>query len=320
MRLGFAVRVLGQPGLKSSDTRRWQNGPHLSVSLAYLRDILVYLRQINVRMYRASSNLAPYVTHPDLPRFHRQIGECAAELAVIGNQVRRDGLRLSFHLGPYNVLNSPDNSVTSRAAADIEAQAQILDAIGLGSEAVIVTHVGGLYDGHQTALDRFVKAYARLSNSARARLVLENDDRAFSIRDTHYIHQHTGIRLVFDHLHYRCNPTPGMSVTEALALALSTWPPDETPKVHFSSPRTNIVQSSRTDAFGVKHPTAREPRVTQHADLIDPFAFIDLLRSTADLRPFDVMLECKAQDVALLRLRRHLQRYAPDLVTRHEIV
>ena len=50
MRLGFALQVLGRPGLKPSDTRRWQSDPHLSVSLAYLRDILAYLHQIGVRM------------------------------------------------------------------------------------------------------------------------------------------------------------------------------------------------------------------------------------------------------------------------------
>ena len=83
MKLGFAVKVLGRPGLKSNDTRRWQNSPHLSVSLAYLRDIFVYLRQINVRMYRMSSDLAPYVTHPDLPQFHNQIAECADELVLV---------------------------------------------------------------------------------------------------------------------------------------------------------------------------------------------------------------------------------------------
>ena len=33
LRLGFAVKVLGQPDLKSNDTRRWQSNPHLRVSL-----------------------------------------------------------------------------------------------------------------------------------------------------------------------------------------------------------------------------------------------------------------------------------------------
>ena len=32
-RLGFAVKVLGGGGLPSHDTRRWQSGPHLRVSL-----------------------------------------------------------------------------------------------------------------------------------------------------------------------------------------------------------------------------------------------------------------------------------------------
>jgi hypothetical protein len=38
-RLGFPVRVQGAP-IRSHDSRRYQNRPHLSVSLAYLRDIL----------------------------------------------------------------------------------------------------------------------------------------------------------------------------------------------------------------------------------------------------------------------------------------
>ena len=31
MRLGFPVKVMGRPGLKSNDTRRWQQRPHLKV-------------------------------------------------------------------------------------------------------------------------------------------------------------------------------------------------------------------------------------------------------------------------------------------------
>ena len=37
MRLGFAVKVLGDGGLPSHDTRRWQSDPHLSVSLGLPR-------------------------------------------------------------------------------------------------------------------------------------------------------------------------------------------------------------------------------------------------------------------------------------------
>jgi UV DNA damage endonuclease len=319
MRLGFVVKVLGQPGLKSNDTRRWQNNPHLSVSLAYLRDIFVYLRQIGVRMYRMSSDLAPYVTHPDLPQFHDQIQECANELAAVGEIARQDGLRLSFHPSAYVVLNAPDEETAQKAMADLAAQARMLDQMGLGPEAVVVTHVGGVYGDKAAAMDRFVARFHGLPEPTRRRLVLENDERAYTLGDTHAIHRQTGIRLVLDQLHFLCNPTPGMTLGQAIELALSTWPADQTPKIHYSSPRTAMVVVEQRDETGRKRRALREPRLSQHADLIAPFAFIDLLRMARADRDFDVMLECKAKDLALLRLRGHLARFAPDLIAQYHI-
>lgn len=319
MRLGFVVKVLGQPGLKSNDTRRWQNNPHLSVSLAYLRDIFVYLRQIGVHMYRMSSDLAPYLTHPDLPQFHRQIEECADELAAVGEIARQDGLRLSFHPSAYIVLNAPDEETAQKAIADLAAQARMLDRMGLGPEAVVVTHVGGVYGDKAAAMDRFVSRFHSLPEPARQRLVLENDDRAYTLGDTVAIHRQTGIRLVLDQLHFLCNPTPGMAMGQAVELALSTWPADQTPKIHYSSPRTAMVVVEQRDEAGRKKRALRQPRLSQHADLIAPFAFIDLLRMARADRDFDVMLECKAKDLALLRLREHLARFAPDLVAQYHI-
>jgi UV DNA damage endonuclease len=265
-------------------------------------------------MYRMSSDLAPYVTHPDLPQFHDQVQECAQELASVGEIARRDRLRLSFHPGAYTVLNAPDQEIARKTAADLESQAEILDAMGLGPEAVINMHVGGVYGDKQAALARFVERYRQLPPATRRRLVLENDERAFHVGDTYAIHQETGIRLVIDQLHHLCNPAPGLSLGQALHRALSTWPADQIPKIHFSTPHTAMIVGERKDESGQKRRVLREPRLSQHADLVDPFAFLALLSETSAERDFDVMLECKAKDVALLRLRRHLDRLAPDIV------
>jgi UV DNA damage endonuclease len=74
----------------------------------------------------------------------------------------------------------------------------------------------------------------------------------------------------------------------------SAWPTGQTPKVHFSSPRLDIGAGGRL------------PDLRAHADLIDPIAFRQFLRHTAAGLDFDVMLEAKAKDLALLRLRTHL--------------
>lgn len=315
MRLGFSVQALGRPGLRASDTRRWQNEPHLSVSLAYLRDIFIYLSHVNVRMYRLSSDLAPYATHPALPQFHSQVDECADELAATGELARAQDLRLSTHPGAHVVLNSPDPSVAERAAQELGLHARILDHMGLGPEAIIVIHVGGVYGDKRAAMLRFAQRYRQLDGPTRQRVALENDDRSYTLGDVCAIHAETGIRLVLDVLHHQCNPTPGTTVSEAAQLALSTWPDSQTPKVHYSSPSTSVRLVETSSGTGRRR-RVRLPRTALHADLIDPFAFAAFARATSDLRPFDVMLECKGRDLALLRLRRQLSRLYPQLVAR----
>lgn len=314
MRLGFPVKVLGQAGLKEHDSRRWQNNPHLSVSLAYLRDIFEYLRRERISMYRMSSELAPYLTHPELTQFHGQIEECAADLAAMGQLAREIGLRLSFHPSQYVVLNAPDEALAAKSALDVATQAELLERMGLDDEAVVVLHVGGVYESCERARERFVLAFERLSELARRRLALENDDTRFGVADTLWIHRRTGVRLIFDNLHHHNFNPERMPLREALAACLATWPAHVRPKVHVSSPRTEMRVAEQMDpAIGRRVQVLQAPIWTRHSDYIHPFEFIAFLRETAGLRPFDIMLEAKAKDLALLRLREDMQRYAPDL-------
>ena len=78
LRLGFPVKVMGRPGMKSNDTRRWQQNPHLKTSLEYVDAILDYLVEVGIDMYRLSSDLAPYATHPEMPQFHTMVAESDA--------------------------------------------------------------------------------------------------------------------------------------------------------------------------------------------------------------------------------------------------
>ncbi|HEX6021286.1 MAG TPA: UV DNA damage repair endonuclease UvsE [Solirubrobacter sp.] len=304
MKLGFAVKVLGEGGLPSHDTRRWQSGPHLQHSLAALRAILDYLERNDIRMYRMTASLAPYVTHPELTQFHGQVEACAEELAAIGALARERDIRLSSHPGQYVVLNSEVPDVQDAAIRDLESQAQIMDAMGLGPEAVVVLHVGG---GQGDALGRFEAGYAQLSDAARARLVIENDDRTFSLRDVLGLHERTGARVVWDILHHHCHDPDGIPDREALELALATWPPGESPKIHYSTPKTALEERKRRVGRRVVRDWVLPP-LRAHADLIDPIAFEQFLTDTAAGLEFDVMLEAKGKDLALLRLRDQLRR------------
>lgn len=317
MRLGFAVKVMGRPGLPSNDARRWQSGPHLRVSLEYLRAIFAYLAERDITMYRISSDLAPYVTHPDMPQFHQQIDECALELRALGAQAHAQGLRLSFHPSQFVLLNSPDELLTTKSIADLSAQAQMLDYMELDLDAVLVTHVGGVYGDPESGRERWARSWEVLPGHVRRRLVLENDDTRYGVADILWIYERTGVRLVYDYLHHWCLDRAGIDQHEALAACLRTWPSDVTPKIYFSSPRTEMRTLERKNRKTAKIEHVQAPPIwSGHADYLNPFEFIAFLRGAANMRPFDVMLETKLKDIALLRLRDDLRRYAPDVAAR----
>ncbi|HSH39548.1 MAG TPA: UV DNA damage repair endonuclease UvsE [Chthoniobacterales bacterium] len=310
------MKVLGAGGLKSNDTRRWQQKPHLRVSLRYLDNILDHLEANDIRMYRMSSDLAPYVTHPDMPQFHGMIEECADELKAMGKRARALDVRLSFHPSQFIVLNSPDPVLVQKSVADLAAQTEMLDRMELGSEAVVVVHAGGTYGDTDTGCARWVETYKLLSPAIRRRLVLENDDLRYSAADVLKIHRKTGVPLIFDHQHFWCHNPEQLDLRETVEEFVASWPKGVRPKIHFSSPRTELRQLKRKVPKTRKKKIVLQPPIwTGHADFCQPFEFISMMRLLRVLE-FDVMIEAKSKDLALMRLRRDLQRYAPDVAER----
>jgi UV DNA damage endonuclease len=186
-----------------------------------------------------------------------------------------------------------------------------LDLMNQPAEAVVVLHVGARGDDRAAACDRFVAGFARLSERARARLVLENDDRLFSLGDVLRLASRTGLRIVWDAHHHACHNPDGIPEREALRLALGTWPVGVVPKVHYSSPKTALDERRVKRGRRVVRVPAIPPR-SAHADLVDPFAFDRFLRDVVRDARVDVMLEAKAKDLALRRLREELAGLRAD--------
>lgn len=340
MRLGFPVKVMGKPGFKSNDTRRWQKNPHLKCSLEEVSKILDYLAKEKLDMYRLSSDLAPYATHPDMPQFHNMVAESDAELAAFGKKARELDIRLSFHPSQYVLLNSPDAALTEKSIWDLSSQAEMLDRMGLDDEAVMITHVGGVYDDHDASRARWIEGWEKCPEHVRRRLVLENDDIRFSAADALWIHERTGVRLVFDYQHFWCLNPERLDMRDTFEKFLATWPKGVRPKMHFSSPRTEMREvkqkitakqraSGKTTKKGelTKAPVKANARVktvlrppiwTGHADFTNPFEFATFMRMAEGL-VFDVMMEGKSKDVSLLKLRPDLLRFAPDVAARFGI-
>lgn len=305
-RIGFACVVLGRAGLKAHDARRWQNNPHLRVSVAYLHKIFDYLNDVDIRMYRLSSGVAPYITHPELPQFWHQIEECHDELAELGAKARRYGLHLSSHPGQYSLFNALDERVYAASLRDFAYHVALLDALGMPADNKVITHVGGVYGDKAAARDQFAERYAALPDAIKARLILENDETNYDLTDILAIHQRVGIALCWDWLHHDVNNPAGIPADEATQLVTATWPAGQTPKIHYSSQRRDKRQVARKiRKTGERIMVTAAPAIGQHAGDIDAAEFATYLASVREI-PFDIMLEAKNKDLALLKLRADL--------------
>jgi UV DNA damage endonuclease len=224
LRLGFPVKVMGKPDLKSNDTRGWRKNPHLKCSLEHVDKILDYLAKVGIDFYRFSSDLAPYATHPDMPQFHNMVAESDAELAAFGKKVRDLDIRVGFHPSQYVLLNAPNPELTRKSIWDLSSQAEMLDRMGIGPEGVLVTHVGGVYDDREASRARWIEGWEQCPEHVRNRLVLENDDIRFSAADVLWIHEQTGVRLVFDYQHFWCLNPERLDMRPTLERFLASWP------------------------------------------------------------------------------------------------
>jgi UV DNA damage endonuclease len=286
-------------------------------------------------MYRLSSDIAPYATHPDMPQFHSMVADSDAELRAFGAKAKEYDIRLSFHPSQYVLLNSPNPELTRKSIWDLSSQAEMLDRMELGPEAVMITHVGGVYDDHEASRARWIEGWEACPEHVRRRLVLENDDIRFSAADVLWIHERTGVRCVFDYQHMWCLNPERLDMRAVLERFLATWPEGVRPKIHFSSPRTELREIKQKIVAGSKpkkgellkapvKPTARlktvlrPPIWTGHADFTNPFEFATFMRMAEGLE-FDVMMEGKSKDLSLLRLRPDLLRFAPDVAARFGI-
>ncbi|MHB0877035.1 MAG: hypothetical protein ACYC5O_13440 [Anaerolineae bacterium] len=289
MRLGTGPRLLSRPDLRTYDTRLPFEARQLSVGLACLHDLLVAARQLDVRFYRMAAALVPVMAAADLPRFLRQLDECLALAEWVGAEAKAAGMRLTVHPVLDVQFGSSEDAIVDRSVALVRAWHALFAAMGLGGEACVVVHRCG---AGRSAESVFAAHVLSLPEAVRARLALENDERQCSLSAALRLGGKTGLPVVWDYLHWRCGDGDGRSPGEAYAAAAATWPPGVPPKVHYSSPRTTAQRG-------------RPPQPREHADYLDPFAFADF---SAQVGPqCDVMLEARAKDLALLKLRQDLE-------------
>lgn len=265
-----------------------QKGKEYASELALLntRDlvkIMEWNRDNGVDFYRISSDVFPWMSEYEITSLRDWV-EIQHNLQLFGNIARKAGVRIEFHPGQYVVLCSPKQEVVDNALRDIEKHSQILDSMGYDADfnTAINIHVGATYGDKEQAASLWCKRWSLLSNRAKQRLVVENDDKQnmYSVKDLYeLIHKETGIPITFDHFHH-IHCTGGMDAYDAAHLAATTWPSGADPAQHYSS-------SKKINEDSTAKPQAHADWIYEKIDRYVPNSW--------------VMVESKKKDLAILK-------------------
>ena len=173
--------------------------------LQNLRDVLSIMdwnEQNGIKVLRLSSELFPHKTNPRTPAYSFDFA--VPLLREIGAKSRLYNQRLTFHPGQYNVVGTPTAKCFEQTVADLTYHADVLDLMELGVDSVIVVHGGGTYGNKTETMDRWCRQFQLLPENVRRRLVLENCEKNFSIKDCLEISSRINIPVVFDTHHHAC--------------------------------------------------------------------------------------------------------------------
>ncbi len=259
-----------------TEERFWET---VERNLRCLKEIILWNASHGLLFLRITSDLIPFASHPKnrLPWEER----LAPTLARIGLLIQGFQMRISMHPDQFVLLNSPNPQVVASSVAELVYHAKVLDLLGLDLSAKIQLHVGGAYKDKEAAMYRFIENFRLLPEEVRRRLVVENDEKIYTLKDCLFLSERLEIPVVFDYFHHLLNPGD-LRVKEALRYQAETWKEVDGPAmVDYSSA---LPQGKRG----------------QHAWSLDEKDFLNFLRETWPY-DFDLMLEIKDKERSALK-------------------
>ncbi|PUU78608.1 UV-endonuclease UvdE-domain-containing protein, partial [Tuber borchii] len=271
-----------------------------SLGLANAWDLCKLIKwneKYGIKFLRISSGMFPLASHA---KYGYSLDFAKEPLAEAGRLAMGYGHRLTTHPGQYTQLGSPRRGVVEASIRDLDYHSQLLSLLGLRGQAdrdaVMVLHMGGVFEGKEETLARLRKNYIKLSDNVKARLVLENDDVAWTVHDLLPICQELNIPLVLDYHHHNIRHSNtvregNMDLLPLFPVIKETWTRKRiTQKQHYSEP----LEGAITDRDRRKH----APRVSALPPCDDTM---------------DLMIEAKDKEQAVFELYRKYNIGPKDL-------
>ncbi|KAG8893438.1 hypothetical protein FRC01_013592, partial [Tulasnella sp. 417] len=212
------------------------------LGLQNIRDLVKLIEwneKNKIHFMRMSSEIFPFASHAV---YGYDLSFADKELKEAGELAKKYKHRLTMHPGQFTQLGSPKEEVVTASVRELEYQCEIMDRMGLDQDSVMIIHMGGVYGDKVSSLARFKENYTtKLSDSIKARLVLENDELCYNLDDIMPVCGELNIPIVVDYHHDWIYPSE-RPVAELVPIINKTWKRKGIRvKQHLSEPRPGAV-------------------------------------------------------------------------------
>ena len=248
-------------------------------NLNLLDEVIEYNRINNIYLFRITSDLIPFGSS-SLNTFDWQ-KVFSSKLKKIGEKVKKYNMRVSMHPGQYTVLNSKKKEIVNKSIDDLIYHNKVLTAMKLNSESKMILHIGGVYDNKEESKKRFINNYLKLPNRIKERLVIENDDKSYNIKDLLEISKQIDVPVVYDNLHNKINKYDENDDCYWIKKVSKTWKKkDGIQKIHYSEQNES-------------------KQIGSHSETINTDSFKEFISKIDG--SLDIMLEVKDKDLSAIK-------------------
>jgi UV DNA damage endonuclease len=234
----------------------------------------------NINCFRISSDIFPHFTDDQTESY--TIDFAKPLLKQAGDLANRYGQRILMHPSQFNQVGAKDRCVYDKTVSDLQHHANILDAMGIDHNGVIIVHGGSTYGDKSTTMLRWIQQFHQLPETVKSRLVIENCERNYNTRECLEIATACGIPMVFDFFHYQCWKSPQEPIMGLVPYIIASWHD------------RRIVMHLSEQANGAK--------IGAHSDLVEQipsevFEIVNKFQVNLDLE-----IEAKLKEQAIFRL------------------
>jgi UV DNA damage endonuclease len=248
----------------------------INYNLATLIEILKFNIDNNLMFFRISSGIIPFASHPickfDWKDYFR------SDFIKIGQLIKKHKIRISMHPDQFVLINAKNQDIVAKSIRELEYHTDLLDLMELDHSAKVQIHVGGIYGDKEKSKQQFITNYKNLlTEEIKKRLVIENDDHLYNLKDCIQLHEYLGAPILFDVFHHACFDS-NLSINDAIQKASNTW-------------------NHNKDGIMMIDYSNQEPnqRKGKHSETLDTKQFEEFILSVSDY-DFDIILELKDKE------------------------